>query len=72
MFFITILFFISLAASQSSRAQCSMCRAAAESNIKLGQNKRGKGLNHAILYLMAAPYVLVGVGGYLVWRNRKK
>jgi hypothetical protein len=53
-------------------AQCSMCRQAAESNLKQGENSRGKGLNKAILYLMSVPYVMGGLGGYLLWKNRKK
>ncbi|MEP7265448.1 MAG: hypothetical protein ABI772_13165 [Bacteroidota bacterium] len=58
--------------AMKSHAQCSMCRQAAESNLKQGENKRGSGLNHAILYLMSVPYVMGGIGGYLLWRNRKK
>ena len=68
-----VIFFIMLvSAAPKAFAQCSMCRAAAASNLKQGENKRGSGLNHAILYLMAVPYVLGGVGGYVLWRNRKK
>ncbi len=67
-----MLFFILFTAGSQSIAQCSMCRQAAESNLKQGENQRGRGLNHAILYLMAVPYVLGGIGGYVIWRNRKK
>ena len=49
-----------------------MCRAGVESNLKQGENQRGRGLNHAILYLMSVPYILGGVGGFLIWRNYKK
>jgi hypothetical protein len=63
---------IVLGGTLESTAQCSMCRQAAESNIKQGDNERGKGLNNAILYLMSVPYIMGGVGGYLLWRNRRK
>jgi hypothetical protein len=39
-------------------SQCAMCRAVAESGNENGQNVAG-GLNPAILYLMAAPYLLL-------------
>lgn len=71
-FLSVILFFLVFTASQQTIAQCSMCRTAAESNLKNGENQRGRGLNKAILYLMAVPYVLGGVGGFMLWRNRKK
>ncbi|HET6991851.1 MAG TPA: hypothetical protein VFJ43_11030, partial [Bacteroidia bacterium] len=41
-----------------SYAQCSMCRAVAESGTKNGQTVAG-GLNYAILYLMVIPYLLL-------------
>jgi hypothetical protein len=41
-----------------SAAQCSMCRAVAESGTKNGQTVAG-GLNYAILYLMVIPYLLL-------------
>jgi hypothetical protein len=50
----------------SAFAQCPMCRLNAEnSNMRAG-------LNEGILYLLAAPFLLVG-GAYLYWHfNRKK
>ena len=66
-----VIFFIMLvSAAPKAFAQCSMCRAAAASNLKQGENKRGSGLNHAILYLMAIPYVLGGVAFYM-WKKNK-
>lgn len=38
-------------------AQCSMCRAVVESDI----TGKGAGINNAIVYLMAIPYVLIGI-----------
>jgi hypothetical protein len=51
------------------QAQCPMCKAAVESSVKSGQSNAGKGLNNGILYLLAAPYLFVGVLGF-VWYKR--
>lgn len=46
-------------------AQCSMCRAALESQ----QDKSvAEGINNGILFLMAFPYLLVGGLGYYIYR----
>lgn len=58
-----------LVGSFDSEAQCSMCRAVLESEE--GQ-QTAKGINNGIVYLMAIPYVLVGVVGYAVFRLLKK
>ncbi|PSJ73632.1 hypothetical protein C7N43_28205 [Sphingobacteriales bacterium UPWRP_1] len=52
-------------------AQCPMCRAAAEANIKEG-GKHALGLNAGILYLFVAPYLIVATIGFLWWRNHRK
>lgn len=52
-------------------AQCPMCRMTAESNLANG-GQEGEGLNNGILYMLATPYLLIGVIGYVWWRNRKK
>jgi prolipoprotein diacylglyceryltransferase len=55
-----------------SSAQCSMCRAVAESGSKNDAKKTAAGLNTGILYLLSIPYVLGGVA-FFIWRkNRKK
>lgn len=51
-------------------AQCPMCRASAETNLQEGGTE-AKGLNAGILYLLSAPYVLVGLLGYYWWNNRR-
>jgi hypothetical protein len=43
----------------------------AESNLKNG-GTAGKGLNKGILYMLALPYTLVGVIGYVWWRNNRR
>ena len=56
----------------TSFAQCSMCRAVAESGTKDNVKKTGRGLNNGILYLLSTPYLLGGVA-FFIWRkNRKK
>jgi hypothetical protein len=52
-------------------AQCPMCRIAAESNLRAG-GTAGKGLNAGILYMLAAPYLLVATITFIWWRLRKK
>ena len=51
--------------------QCSMCRRVAESNLE-GGNKKGRGLNTGILYLMSVPYLMGGIACYMWWKNNKK
>jgi hypothetical protein len=48
-----------------------MCRRVAESNLEAGE-KKARGLNTGILYLMSLPYLMGGVAGYLWWKNNKK
>lgn len=58
-----------LIGSPDAPAQCPMCKAAVESSIKSGQNNAGKGLNSGILYLLAAPYLFVGILGFLWYKK---
>lgn len=51
-------------------AQCSMCRAVAESGHKEDPNKVARGLNNGILYLLSIPYILGGAA-YFIWRRNK-
>lgn len=57
--------------ADTALAQCPMCRMSAESNLENGGTE-GRGLNTGILYMLAAPYLLVGAIGYIWWRNRRK
>ena len=50
---------------------CSMCKAVAETSVA-GGNSQGSGLNAGILYIMAFPYILIGVGFYFWNRHRKQ
>lgn len=64
-------FSLQMASPASLSAQCPMCSMAAESNLKNG-GQTGQGLNNGILYMLATPYVLVGLIGFMWWRNRRK
>jgi len=45
-------------------AQCVMCKAVAEDSAAEGAV--GRGINQGILYIMAVPYILIGVFGFFV------
>lgn len=62
---------VSMVTMPEAEAQCPMCRMAAESNLKNGGSS-GQGLNNGILYMLATPYLMVGLIGYVWWRNRRK
>ena len=47
-------------------AQCAMCTKTAQ---QLGE-KPAQGLNSGILYLMMAPFAIVGFIGYRWWKNQ--
>lgn len=57
--FITILILFFLLSPELIDAQCAMCKASVESNIKNDPNSAAKGINKGILYLMAIPYLLI-------------
>jgi hypothetical protein len=50
-------------------AQCAMCKSIVNSNKNAGGNI-ANGLNTGILYLMAVPYILLGVLAIYVFRNK--
>ena len=58
-----VLLFVGLGLS----AQCSLCTKTAQ---QLGE-KPAQGLNSGILYLMLAPFAIVGFIGYQWWKNNK-
>src|ERR1700740_2492103 len=47
--------------AMDSYAQCAMCKAAAKSDLENNTRSVARGLNKGILFLMAAPYIIVGV-----------
>lgn len=64
-YMVPFLFFLS---SNSSNAQCAMCRAALTSK---GNEAKAAAVNDGIVYLMVIPYLLVGAIGYAVYRMKK-
>lgn len=67
----TLLLCLAIGLVTPVQAQCPMCRATAESNLANGGSE-GRGLNNGILYMLAVPYVMVGVIGFIWWRNRRR
>ncbi|MEO8583363.1 MAG: hypothetical protein ABI415_06180 [Flavitalea sp.] len=62
----TILFTaVAIFTSVMATAQCSICTKTAS---QLGE-EAGQGLNGGILYLAAAPMLIVGYIGYRWWKN---
>ena len=51
-------------------AQCAMCKAVVEANLKEG-GSAGAGLNEGILYLMAMPYIAVLLFGVFYFLQKK-
>lgn len=63
-YILTIIFVLFL---QTISAQCAMCKAVVES----GDADMAEGLNSGIIYLMAFPYILVAIAGFLLYRSWK-
>jgi hypothetical protein len=55
----------------NAEAQCAMCKAAAEANLKTGGSDP-VGLNAGILYMLLMPYLMVAAIGIWWYRNRRK
>ena len=56
-----------LVLADSAMGQCVMCKAVAEDSA--AQGAVGRGINQGILYIMAIPYVLLGIMGYFVYKK---
>lgn len=61
--FLMIMFF-----SIDTSAQCAMCRAVLETEQG---GIKAEAVNDGIVYLMAFPYILVGIIGYVVYKSRQ-
>lgn len=70
---VILLLFVALGLflSVDVEAQCAMCKAGAESSVEGGSTKSA-GINKAILYLMAFPYVMGVTFGLLWFRNKRR
>ncbi|WP_322551542.1 hypothetical protein [Flavobacterium psychraquaticum] len=53
--------------SNFGQAQCAMCRAALASEEG---GVKAEGINDGIVYLMAIPYILVGVLGFAIYKMK--
>ena len=52
-----------------TNAQCAMCRAVLETEEG---GVKAEAVNDGIVYLMAFPYLLVGILGYIIYKTRQK
>lgn len=52
----------------SVQAQCAVCT---KTSLQMGE-KPAQGMNSAILYLMMAPFAIVGFIAYRWWKSNKK
>ena len=68
LFFILLVFLFQF----DAQAQCAMCRTTVESTVSNGRSNIATGLNTGILYLLAAPYLLVGAVAWLWFRQSKQ
>ena len=66
-------FLMGLSFQTKLSAQCAMCKAVVEANLKEG-GSAGAGLNEGILYLMAMPYIAIIIFGlfYFLQKKNKK
>ena len=60
-----------LLSRQPAKAQCAQCAANVATN-KASGSKTADGLNHGIMYLLVAPYLAVGVVGYVWYKKYRR
>jgi len=60
-----------LLSHQPAKAQCAQCAANVATN-KANGGKTADGLNHGIVYLLAAPYLAVGIAGYVWYKKYRR
>jgi hypothetical protein len=58
--------------SQTSEAQCAMCRATLENNLSNGNIGIAAGINFGILYLFVAPYLFISLVAYFWYKTSKR
>ena len=68
---VVLIFLIFSLAVQDTSAQCAMCRRAVETGHSAKDSKVGGGLNAGVLYLLAIPYLLGGIG-LAVWYKKTR
>lgn len=67
-FVILLIMVLLILTTETLEAQCSMCKLMAENSYKSG-SEIGKGLNGGIMYIMGIPYILLLVGGVILFRK---
>ena len=68
---IVIVCLLLITAITKLNAQCAMCKAAVEANLK-GGGSAGAGLNEGILYLMAMPYIAILLFAVFYYLQKKE
>ena len=70
-----LLLIVGMCLTVIAQAQCTVCKAVVESEIDAGEIA-ADGINDGIIYLMIAPYILIGGAGFMIYRhhtaNKKK
>ncbi len=66
-----IVFGLMMVSIKPAKAQCAMCSASVETNAKSG-DKTANGLNNGIMFLLAAPYLAVGVVGFIWYKKFRR
>lgn len=61
----------SVSSVQTVKAQCAVCSTNVETNAK-GGGTQGNGLNHGIMYLLAAPYIAAAVIAYIWYKKYRR
>jgi hypothetical protein len=67
-----VLVSVLIAAALSSSAQCAMCRTTLENNISQGNPGIAAGINFGILYLLATPYLAIGLIAFFWFRASRR
>ncbi len=68
----SVLIMLAMFMNTATHAQCAMCRATMENNVSDGGAALAASLNYGVLYLFAAPYLIVGTISGLWYYNAKK
>jgi hypothetical protein len=66
-----IVFGLMIISVKPVKAQCAACAAAVETNAKSGDTT-ANGLNKGIMFLLAAPYLAVGVVGFIWYKKFRR
>ena len=66
-----IVFGLMMISIKPAKAQCAMCSASIETNAKSGDTT-GLGLNKGIMFLLAAPYLAVGILGFVWYKKYRR